>query len=471
MSLIRLLIAVLACAWVTPLAAEDGAARVPQSREEVKLSFAPVVKRVSPAVVSVRTRTKVQGRDAPSLSDDPFFRRFFGDQGAPQRGSRVAQSLGSGVIVDPTGLVVTNNHVVKDASEIVVVLADRREIEARLELADERTDLAILKLDMKGERLPAVSFADSDDLEVGDFVLAMGNPFGVGQTVTSGIISALARTTVGIADYRFFIQTDAAINPGNSGGALIDLDGRLVGINTAIYSRSGGSLGIGFAIPANMVRVVMGGLHTGGHVVRPWLGASTKPVTADIAPDLGLTHPEGVLVSAVTPDSPAARAGLKPGDVVVAVERRSVDDAQALRFRIATLPIGGTARLAVLRRGQPVDVSLRLEAPPEVPLRNPVGIEGQNPFAGTTVADLSPALAEELGIDGPVRGVVVMDVRRSSIALRFGVRPHDIITRVDDGEPLSVAALQERLKLHEPGTPWRVGLRRGVLTVNLQGGQ
>ena len=471
MCLVRLLIVMFACVLATPLMAEDGAVRVPQSRDEVKLSFSPVVKRVAPAVVSVRTRTTVQGRDGPSLSDDPFFRRFFGDQGVPQRGSRVSQSLGSGVIVDPVGLVLTNNHVVKDASEIVVVLADRREIEASIELADERTDLAILRLNIKGEKLPAVTFADSDDLEVGDFVLAMGNPFGVGQTVTSGIVSALARTTVGIADYRFFIQTDAAINPGNSGGPLIDLDGRLVGINTAIYSRSGGSLGIGFAIPANMVRVVMGGLRTGGHVVRPWFGASTKSVTADIAPDLGLSHPEGVLVSAVTPDSPAASAGLKPGDVVIAVERRAVDDPQALRFRIATLPIGGTARLAVLRRGQPVDVALRLEAPPENPPRNPVGIEGQNPFAGATVADLSPALAEELGIDGPVRGVVVMDVRRGSIALRFGVRAHDVVMRVDDNEPLSVAALQENLQTHAPGMPWRVRLRRGIVTMSLQGGQ
>ncbi|MBX6368535.1 MAG: trypsin-like peptidase domain-containing protein, partial [Rhodospirillales bacterium] len=249
---------------------------LPDSREQIKLSFAPVVKRTAPAVVNVFSRRIVRrSGPPPGLFNDPLFRRFFGDAipfGLPQE--RVQNSLGSGVLVARDGLIVTNNHVIDGADEIIVVLADRREFEAQIVRRDERTDLAVLKIDVGNEALPYLELGDSDSLEVGDLVLAIGNPFGVGQTVTSGIVSALARTQVGISDFRFFIQTDAAINPGNSGGALVDLDGKLVGINTAIYSRSGGSIGIGFAIPASMVRAVVAGAATGGRVVRPWLGAS-----------------------------------------------------------------------------------------------------------------------------------------------------------------------------------------------------
>ncbi|WP_342241987.1 trypsin-like peptidase domain-containing protein, partial [Inquilinus sp. OTU3971] len=274
---------------------------VPTSRAEIDLSFAPLVRSAAPAVVNIYARHMVVERANP-LFDDPFFQRFFGDDmpgGRPRQ--RVENSLGSGVVVGSGGLVVTNHHVIKDADQITVVLSDRTEYEAELVLSDERTDLAFLKLkDLAGRSLPALPLGDSDALEVGDLVLAIGNPFGVGQTVTMGIVSAIARTAVGISDYDFFIQTDAAVNPGNSGGALIDMKGRLVGINTAIYSRTGGSLGIGFAIPANMLRSMMRAAETGQKVVRPWLGADGQAVDRSLAEAYGLDRPAGVLVNGVT---------------------------------------------------------------------------------------------------------------------------------------------------------------------------
>src|SRR6188508_2314951 len=290
--------------------------RVP-TQSELRLSYAPVVQHVAPAVVNVYAAKVVQNRNP--LLDDPIFRRFFGVPGGPG-GNQVQRSLGSGVFVDAGGLIVTNNHVIEGADEVKVSLADKREFEASLVLKDPRTDLAILQIKDGRERFPVLEFADSDALQVGDVVLAIGNPFGVGQTVTHGIVSALARTQVGVSDYQFFIQTDAAVNPGNSGGALVDLTGKLVGINTAIFSRSGGSQGVGFAIPANMVRVVVASARTGGHVVlRPWLGARLQTVTPEIAESLGLKRPSGVVITNVTEKSPAARAGLKPGDIIVGV--------------------------------------------------------------------------------------------------------------------------------------------------------
>ncbi|MBI5164634.1 MAG: trypsin-like peptidase domain-containing protein, partial [Magnetospirillum sp.] len=273
------------------LAAVASAQQVPTSRPQMQMSFAPVVRQAAPAVVNIYARRVVRTAVSPLLAD-PFFRRFFGDSLPPgMSGERVQRSLGSGVIVATDGTVVTNHHVIKDADEVTVVLADRREYEARIVGSDERSDLAVLKLDLpKGETVPVLPFGDSDALEVGDLVLAVGNPFGVGQTVTSGIVSALARTNVGITDFRSFIQTDAAINPGNSGGALIDMSGRLVGINSAIYSKDGGSNGIGFAIPTALVKAVLSGITQTGKVVRPYLGASGQPVTSDIAHALKLAR-------------------------------------------------------------------------------------------------------------------------------------------------------------------------------------
>ena len=325
------------CALVATAPAQD--ARVPSSPGEIKLSFAPVVKRVTPAVVNVYAARVVENR--VPLFDDPIFRRFFGGgSGGPRE--QVQRSLGSGVIVDASGLVVTNNHVIENADQIKVALADKREFDADLVLKDARSDLAVLRIKDGRERFTPVDFGDSDALQVGDLVLAIGNPFGVGQTVTHGIVSAVARTQVGITDYQFFIQTDAAINPGNSGGALVDLSGRLVGINTAIFSRSGGSQGIGFAIPANMVRAVVASAKGGATVVRrPWLGAKLQAVTPEIAESLSLKRPVGALVSAVAPKSPAARAACAPATSSPSVDGQPIDDPNAFDYRFATKPLGG----------------------------------------------------------------------------------------------------------------------------------
>src|SRR3954468_9123993 len=316
---------------VTPALAQDR--RVPASGAELRLSYAPIVQRAQPAVVNVYAAKTVQNRNP--LLDDPLFRRFFGVPG--QQPEQMQRSLGSGVMVDSSGLVVTNNHVIEGADQVKISLADKREFEAEIVLKDSRTDLAVLRIKDTKEKFPTLDFANSDELLVGDVVLAIGNPFGVGQTVTHGIISALARTQVGITDYQFFIQTDAPINPGNSGGALVDMNGRLVGVNTAIFSRSGGSQGIGFAIPANMVRVVVASAKSGGKAVkRPWLGAKLQAITAEIAENLGLGRPSGALVASVSPNGPASRAGLKSGDVIASVDGQAVEDPNAFEYRFMT---------------------------------------------------------------------------------------------------------------------------------------
>jgi serine protease Do len=443
-------------ALALPAAAQTRVA--PESRQEIQLSFAPVVKKTAPAVVNVFSRRTVRTAASPFLSD-PFFRRFFGGNSpfaVPTE--RVQRSLGSGVIVAPDGTIVTNHHVIKDADQITVVLADRREFAAKVLRSDERTDLAILKIDTGGERLPYLELRDSDELQVGDLVLAIGDPFGVGQTVTSGIVSALARTGVGVSDFRFFIQTDAAINPGNSGGALVSLDGKLVGINTAIYSRSGGSIGIGFAIPSVMVKAVLASLGTNGRIVRPWLGASGQPVTAEIAASLGLKRPMGVVINTIAPGGPAATAGLRVGDVIESIDGHEVEDPEALRFRIATLPVGSTARLAVFRRGARRSMDVVLTAPPENPPRDETRLAGDQPLAGASVGNLSPALAEDLGIDTTARGVIILDVVRGTPAGRLGFAAGDIVVDVNAQAVTGVAQL--RALLATPKRQWQVAIRR-----------
>jgi Do/DeqQ family serine protease len=339
------------------------------------------------------------------------------------------------------------------------VLSDKREFEADLVLKDPRTDLAVLRIKDKGGDLPVIELGNSDGLEVGDFVLAIGNPFGVGQTVTHGIVSALARTKVGITDYQFFIQTDAAINPGNSGGALVDLSGRVVGINTAIYSRSGGSQGIGFAIPANMVQVVVASAKGGSSTVRrPWFGARLQAVTQEIADGLGLKRPSGALVAGVAQGSPAARAGLKVGDLVVAIDGQTVDDIQALDFRFAIKPIGGKTKLGVLRAGKDVALTVSLEAAPETPPRDPVKLRGRSPLSGATVINISPAVAEELRIDPNLNGVAVSDVDGGTAAQMLGLKPGDVILELN-GERVTRSRDLARIT-QEPQRVWRLQINR-----------
>lgn len=442
-----------------PASAQDKA--VPGSQAEVQLSYAPLVKKTAPAVVNIYTAKTVRTRRVSPLFSDPFFRRFFGDRlpSAPGPKRKVQNSLGSGVIIDAKGVIVTNNHVIEGAEEIKVVLADRREFEAQVVGTDERTDLAVLRVDTGDAALPHLLLSDSDRLEVGDLVLAIGNPFGVGQTVTSGIVSALARTNVGVSDLNSFVQTDAAINPGNSGGALVDLNGRLVGINTAIFTQSGGSHGIGFAIPSNMVDHVVKSLLSSGGVVRAWWGATGQDVTADIAQTLGLERPLGVMVTSLYPGGPAERAGLKVGDVIVAVNEHEIKDSQDLRFRIATQSVGTIAQVTVLRRDGTLALKMDMEAPPEVPKRDQTLLRGRHPFAGAQVANLSPALADELGMPFMLTGVIILEVDRTSNAARLGFEPGDIVRNINGKAVTSVDNLLSLI--NSPASGWLIAIERG----------
>ena len=457
--MIRLTLAfVLAMIW-GPALAETAPKVAPQNPSEVRLSFAPVVKKVLPAVVNVYA-SRVETTPRNPLFDDPIFRQFFGGGGD----SRVSKSLGSGVIVDPSGLVVTNYHVIEGMTDVKVALSDRREFEAQIVLRDPRTDLAVLKL-KGGESFPVLELGDSDALEVGDFVIAIGDPFGVGQTVTQGIVSALARTQVGISDYGFFIQTDAAINPGNSGGALVDLDGKLVGVNSAIYSRSGGSMGIGFAIPVNMVKSVIAAARRGGATVkRPWLGATLQSLTKDIADNLGIDRPTGALVVTVAEIGPAAEAGLKRGDVITAVDGQSVEDAEGVGFRLAVKPLGGAAALSILRGGRALSLPLRLAAAPEIPARDALTIHSRSPFEGAEVMNMSPAVAEELSLDGALRGVVVASVGEDSTAAEVGVQKGDIVVVVNGLEIGTTRDLEKACA--ERARLWDLTIQRGGETIH-----
>src|ERR1041385_1652255 len=435
--------------------------RVPASAADVKLSYAPIVQRVTPAVVNVYAAKVIQNRNP--LLDDPVFRRFFGVPG--QQPEQMQRSLGSGVMVDSSGLVVTNNHVIEGADQVKVSLADKREFEAEIVLKDSRTDLAVLRLKDGREKFPTLDFANSDELQVGDLVLAIGNPFGVGQTVTHGIISALARTQVGITDYQFFIQTDAPINPGNSGGALVDMTGRLVGVNTAIFSRSGGSQGIGFAITANMVRVVVASAKSGGKAVkRPWLGARLQAVTPEIAETLGLRLPNGALVANVAPNSPAARAGLKLSDLIVAIEGQTIDDPNAFDYRFATRQLGGSAQIDVQRSGKTVKLTVPLETAPDTN-RDEIVLTARSPFQGAKVANISPAVAGELHLDSNTDGVVVTDLAEDSTAASVGFQKGDIIVAVNNQKIAKTGDLERATR--ETARLWRIVVVRGGQQINV----
>jgi Do/DeqQ family serine protease len=452
--------ALISAALTAPAFAQDR--RAPSSAAELRLSYAPIVQRAQPAVVNVYAAKTVQNRNP--LLDDPIFRRFFGAPGN-QQPEQMQRSLGSGVMVDPSGLVVTNNHVIEGADQVKISLSDKREFEAEIVLKDSRTDLAVLRVKDGKEKFATLDFANSDELVVGDIVLAIGNPFGVGQTVTHGIISALARTQVGITDYQFFIQTDAAINPGNSGGALVDMTGRLAGINTAIFSRSGGSQGIGFAIPANMVRVVVASAKSGGKAVkRPWLGARLQAVTPEIAETLGLRTPVGALVANVAPGSPAARAGLKLSDLIVGIDGQTVEDPNAFDYRFATRPFGGSAQIDVQRGGKTIKVNIPLEVAPDTN-RDEITIAARSPFQGARVANISPAVAEELRLDSNAEGVVVVELEDGAPAASVGFQKGDIIMAVNNQKIAKTSDLDKAAKTSS--RLWRITVVRGGQQINV----
>ena len=438
----------------------------PQSMSQVQLTFAPVVKRVAPAVVNVYSKSVVQAQVNPFFSD-PMFAQLFG---TPELRQRVQQSLGSGVIVRADGLVLTNNHVVEGGTEITVALSDKREFKAKVLLADSRTDLAVLKIDTHGERLPVVPFADSDTVQVGDLVLAIGDPFNVGQTVTMGIVSALARSQAATGDSQIFIQTDAAINPGNSGGALVTTDGRLAGINTAIYSRSGGNIGIGFAIPANLARRVVesveGGLKNGtaASVQLAWVGASGQPVTSDIAASLGLAKPGGVLIKEVYPGGPLSKAGVKSGEVVQSVDGAAVDDMQSLNYRTATHRPGDTVRMHVASGKTARDVTVTLALPPDSPPREAQTVAGRNPLAGARVENVSPAAAIELQMDVMAHGVAIVSVGGAGYAANYGFQPGDIIRSVNGA---NISRVGDLVRALNGANRWDMVIERGGRRLSL----
>jgi len=424
----------LAATLAVVLPRQAAAQALPNSRTELSYSFAPLVKKVSPAVVNIYTTTtaRVQRR-----LPFPF-------PGMPQDGQRMQNSLGSGVLVKADGLIVTNAHVVKGADEIRVVLADRREFDAKLITQDERYDLALLRIDTAGEKFPYIELRDSDSIEVGDVVLAIGNPFGLNQTVTSGIISALARSAGGVNDSSFFIQTDAAINPGNSGGALVSLDGRMIGINTAIYSQTGGSVGIGFATPSNIVNRMVSLGEAGDKIVRPWLGINMQRVTPDLAAGFGLARPAGLVVKEVHPGGPGYKAGLKRNDVIVAIRDLPIDDEASLRFRLATLAVGDVVSVKVIRGGKEVMLDVPLTAPPEDPPRERSQLDGRQPLSGATVVNMSPAVADEMGLVEWKPGVAVVEVQPGSYAARF-LRAGDMVAAINGQEVKNVADLKKRI--------------------------
>ena len=437
----------------------------PPSREVAQYSFAPIVRMAAPAVVNVYVRSRVQTFNSP-FADDPWFRRFFGENfGEPSE--RVMSSLGSGVIVSPEGLVVTNTHVIKSRgeTEVRIALSDKREFDAKVIAQDDKTDIAVLKIDGGDGHFPSLQFEDSDTLEVGDLVLAIGNPFGVGQTVTSGIVSALSRSEISQSDSQVFIQTDAAINPGNSGGALVDMSGRLVGINTMIFSKTGGSVGIGFAIPSNLVKVYAESAASGRKVERPWLGAKLEAVTREYAEGLGLSRVAGAVVTRISDKGPAALGGLQPGDVITSVDGVEVSDARGVYYRLTTKGVGQSARLSVIRKGKPAEVTLALLAAPVAGKDDVKNLSGNHPLDGARVSNILPGIADEMNLDD-AEGVVVVSVRNGSAAQSLGFKPGDIIVAIRDSKISNVheieAALAQRQRL------WQISVKRGERVLQLQ---
>jgi Do/DeqQ family serine protease len=444
-----------------PLVAQT---RIPTSQAEIQLGFAPLVKQAAPAVVNIYAKRVVAVRSSP-FAGDPFFEDLFRDFGTVR--PQVQNSLGSGVILSPDGIVVSNYHVVGEATDIRVVMADRREYSATVILGDEESDLALLQLE-GAANLPALVLRDSDTVDVGELVLAIGNPFGVGQTVSSGIVSGLARSGTASGTGRgYFIQTDAAINPGNSGGALIDVNGALIGVNTSILTRSGGSHGIGFAIPANLVaRFVEQAREGRTRFERPWAGMSGQSVDADIAASLGLERPGGIVVSGLHPASPFADAGLLPGDVILSVDGHPVNTPAEMVFRMSVAGLGDAAQVTTLRDGAESTVAVELRPAPDIPPRDRREMGARTPFNGLSVLNVNPAVLAEFNLPLATEGVVVENPGR--FGARLGLQPGDVILAVNGVAIKTTAQIPDALAAAASARALALEVQRGLQRLSLR---
>lgn len=460
--MIRAVLVALSLIAASPISAET---RVPVSQAEISLGFAPLVKKSAPAVVNIYAKIVTEQRQRTTFSDDPFFDEFFRGYSKPQ--PRVQNSLGSGVILSADGIVVSNYHVVGMATEISVVTTDRREFKARVVLADQDSDLAILQLD-GADGLPYLDLRNSDEVEVGELALAIGNPFGVGQTVSSGIISGLARTAMATGQgFGYYIQTDAAINPGNSGGALIDVNGDLIGINTRILSRSGGSNGIGFAIPANLVQEFVDQARTGAEEFqRPWAGMSGQPVDADLANSLDMHMPEGMVISDLHADSPFARAGFKVGDVIIAVDGQVVNSPSEMAFRMSVAGMGGHAQISRLRGTEQAQLDVEMMAAPNVPPADAVQLTDKTVLPGLTVARINPAVTLKLGLPLAAKGIVITDPGQHGA--RVGLRAGDIVETINGAAVSTGMDVATSLATSGQRQQLQLSLLRGGQRLNLQ---
>lgn len=449
--------------------------QVPKNKNQVVLSYAPLVKKVSPAVVNIYNKRIVEVKTVSPLWKHPLFKNFFSnnplnrnDYGLVKR--KIENSLGSGVIVSKEGHIITSSHVISGSSEITVYIPGRGNLEAKILANDKKTDLAVLKVTTVDMKLPFLELMDSDLLEVGDIVLAIGNPFGVGQTVTAGIVSAVARNAIGISDYQFFIQTDAAINPGNSGGALVAMNGKLVGINTAIFSRSGGSDGIGFAVPSNIVRAILRNRTADGKIVRPWVGIVPHHLIGSTNNTKKAIGQKGVLIHSVYKGSPAAKAGLEKGDIILLIDGYKVANLKALRFRLATYEIGSSTVFRVLHKGKLKDYKVKILPPPENPKRDIRKISSnKTPLGGVKIANLSPALSEEIDVKD-IEGVIVLNKGNSSASIA-GFKNKDIIKDINGVKIKSSSQLENLLKKNENILSWKITFEREdhIVTVIISG--
>ena len=440
--------------------------RILKNLDAQSRAFAEVARNVTPAVVHISVVKKIESQEDPSSDffNDDFFRRFFGERSpfpTPKKKEYQQRGLGSGVIIDKQGHILSNNHVVRDADEIVIKMSDKREFEAKVVGADEKTDIAVLKIE--ASELPIAPLGDSESVVVGEWVLAIGNPFGLQQTVTAGIISAKGRANVGVAEYEDFIQTDASINPGNSGGPLVNLRGEVIGINTAIASRTGGNIGIGFAVPINMARSVMNQLIRSGKVTRGWLGVKIQEITPDLAKGFNLSKNEGALVSEVMKESPAEKSGLLQGDIIIAYDGIPVENPNQLRNLVASTEIGRKVRMVIFRQDKHVNLEVTigdLSKATTDEAEDSISMGEKIDELGIEVQEITPELAKKYQLRVK-QGVVIVDVKADSISARYGLQAGDVLITINQIKVKNAKEVREALEKSKYYTVMYIQTRGG----------